>query len=215
MGKTKVDTTAYEKTIFGCFQGPNRPGSAQRNQAGSRLYHVPRSAREQEIRIQHRLDEWYTKRPCLGSRKLVILLAAEGIVARRHTLRHYRAEMRLFTLYPKPNLLRPSRVKHRVYPYLLRGLSIERPDQVWGVGISPIKPHLHPLAERLFVSGGVLGLVLAAGCVLAAGAQVSRDGRGRYVDNIFTERLWRTVKYEGVYLADYETPKEARTGLSS
>jgi len=74
------------------------------------------------------MDEWYTKWPCLGKRKLATLLAAEGIVVRRHTLRRYRVERGLSTLYAKPNLSRPSRVDHRVYRYLLRGLLIERPD---------------------------------------------------------------------------------------
>jgi len=96
----------------------------------SRLYYAPCPAREQELRIKHRLDDWYTKRPCLGSRKLVHLLAAEGLTVGRHTIRRYREEMGLATLYPKPNLSRPSGAGHRVYPYLLRGLPIERPNQV-------------------------------------------------------------------------------------
>ena len=129
----------------------------------SRLYYEARPARETEIRIKHRLDEWYTKRPCLGSRKLVHLLAEDGLVVGRHTIRRYREEMGLSTLFPKPNLSRPSRMDHRVYPYLLRGLSIERPNQVWGVDITPIKPYLYPSAGRLFVPGGVFRLVLAPG----------------------------------------------------
>ena len=83
--------------------------------------------------------KWYTKRPSLGSRKLVTLLAEGGLTASRHTIRRYREEMGLSTQYPKPNLSRPSRTEHRVYPYLLRGLSIERPDQVWGVDITYIR----------------------------------------------------------------------------
>jgi len=105
----------------------------------SRLYYAPRSAREAEIQIKHCLDEWYTERPSLGSRKLVTLLAEGGLTASRHTIRRYREEMGLSTQYPKPNLSRPSRTEHRVYPYLLRGLSIERPDQVWGVDITYIR----------------------------------------------------------------------------
>ncbi len=226
----------------------------------SRLYYEPCQAREQEIRIKHRLDEWYTERPCLGSRKLVTLLAEDGLAVSRHTIRRYREEMGLFTLYPKPNLSRPSRVNHRVYPYLLRGLPIERPDQVWGVDITYIRlrsgflylvafldwfsrrvmawelsdtlemPFVLSCAEAAFEravpeivnsdQGSHFTSERFTGRVLSAGARVSMDGRGRYADNIFTERLfterlWRTVKYEEVYLADYETPREARAGLSS
>ena len=221
----------------------------------SRLYYEARPAREAEIRIKHRLDEWYTKRPCLGSRKLVRLLAEDGLTVGRHTIRRYRAEMGLATLHPKPNLSRPSRAEHRVYPYLLRGLSIERPDQVWGVDITYIRLRggfLYLVAfldwfSRLVVTwelSDTLELTFVLSCaeaafgravpeiinsdqgshftsgrftdrVIAAGARVSMDGRGRYMDNIFTERLWRSVKYEEVYLADYETPREARAGLTS
>ena len=221
----------------------------------SRLYYEARPVREQEVCIKHRLDEWYTKRPCLGSRKLVHLLAEDGLAVGRHTIRRYREEMGLATLYPKPNLSRPSRADHRVYPYLLRDLRIERPDQVWGVDITYIRLRggflylvafldwfsrlvvaweLSETLEMPFIlscADAALGRAVPqiinsdqgshftseryTGRVIAAGAQVSMDGRGRYVDNIFTERLWRTVKYEEVYLADYETPKEARMSLAS
>ncbi len=221
----------------------------------SRLYYEARPAREQEVRIKHRLDEWYTRRPCLGTRKLVHLLAEDGLAVGRHTIRRYRAEMGLATLHPRPDLSRPSRVGHRVYPYLLRGLSIERPDQVWGVDITYIRLRggflylvafldwfsrlvvaweLSDTLEMPFVlscADAALGRAVPeivnsdqgshftserfTGRVLSAGAHVSMDGRGRYVDNIFTERLWRGVKHEEVYLADYGTPREARQGLSS
>jgi putative transposase len=221
----------------------------------SRLYYEARPAREQEIRIKHRLDEWYTRRPCLGTRKLVHLLAEEGLAVGRHTVRRYRQEMGLSTLYPRPNLSRPSGPGHTVYPYLLRGLPTERPDQVWGVDITYIRLRhgwmylvafldwfsrlvvaweLSDTLEMPFVlscAEAALGRAVPeiinsdqgshftserfTSCVLSAGARVSMDGRGRYVDNIFTERLWRTVKYEEVYLADYENPREARQGLGS
>jgi len=102
----------------------------------SRLYYEARPVREEEILVKHRLDGWYTHRPCLGSRKLVHLLAQDGLTGGRHTIRRYREEIGLSTLFAKPNLSRPSRQEHRVYPYLLRGLPIERPDQVWGVDIT-------------------------------------------------------------------------------
>jgi len=221
----------------------------------SRLYYEARPAREQEIRIKHRLDEWYTKRPCLGSCKLAALLAQEGITIGRHTIRRYRTEMGLVTLFPKPNLSRPSIIGHTLYPYLLRSLAIERPDQVWGVDITYIRLRggfLYLVAFLDWFSRRVVAWELSdtlempfvlscaevalkqavpeiinsdqgshftserfTRCVIAAGARVSMDGRGRFVDNIFTERLWRSVKYEEVYLADYETPREARQGLAS
>jgi putative transposase len=221
----------------------------------SRLYSVPRPPKEQEILVKHRLDEWYTRWPCLGSRKLVHLLAGEGLTVGRHTIRRYRAEMGLETQFPRPNLSQPSGAGHTTYPYLLRGLSIERPNQVWGVDITYIRLQggfLYLVAfldwfSRLVVAWElsdtlempfVLSCTEAAlgqgvpeiinsdqgshftsekftGRFLSAGARVSMDGRGRFVDNIFTERLWRSVKYEEVYLSDYESPRQARQGLSS
>ena len=199
----------------------------------SRLYYEARPAREEEILVKHRLDGWYTRRPCLGSRKLVHLLAQDGLTAGWHTLHRYREEIGLSTLFAKPNLSQPSRQEHRVYPYLLRDLPIERPDQVWGADITYIRLRggfLYLLAfldwfSRLVVAWElsetlelpfVLSCAEAAfgqavpdiinsdqgshftseqytGRVLSAGAKVSMDGRGRYVDNIFTERLWRTM----------------------
>ena len=96
----------------------------------SRLYYAPRPAREQEVLTKSCLDEWYAKRPCLGSRKLVHLLTEDGLAVERHTIRRCREEMGLSTLFPKPDLSQSSRTDHRVYPYLPRGLSIERPNQV-------------------------------------------------------------------------------------
>ncbi|WP_119324925.1 IS3 family transposase [Capsulimonas corticalis] len=223
--------------------------------ARSSLYYEPRPAREAEIAIKHRLDEWYTHRPSLGTRKLVTLLAQEGIIVGRHTIRRYRVEMGLFTLYSAPNLSKPSGPDHKVYPYLLRGLCIDRPNQVWGVDITYIRLRggfLYLVAfldwfSRLVVSwelSETLEIPFVLSCTaaslknavpeivnsdqgshftseqftsqfLTAGARVSMDGRGRYVNNIFTERLWRSVKQEEVYLAHYETPREARQGLAS
>jgi putative transposase len=221
----------------------------------SRLYSVARSPREEEIQIKHRLDDWYTRWPCLGSRKLVHLLAAEGMTVGRHTLRRYRAEMGLEAQFPKPNLSTPSGAGHRTYPYLLRDLAIERPNQVWGVDITYIRLRggfLYLVAfldwfSRLVVAwelSDTLEMPFVLSCAetalecavpeiinsdqgshftsekftsrfLSAGSRVSMDGRGRFVDNIFTERLWRSVKYEEVYLTEYESPREARQGLTS
>ena len=93
-----------------------------------------------EVRIKHHLDKLYTEFPFLGSRKIVTLLASEGLSVGRHTIRRYRSEMGLETLYPKPNLSKPANSpEHKVYPYLLRGLAIDHPNQVWGVDITYIR----------------------------------------------------------------------------
>lgn len=95
--------------------------------------------REQKVLVKHCLDEWYTKHPRLGARGLVRLLAEDELAVGRHTLCRYREEVGLTALCPKPNLSRPSRADHWVYPYLLRDLPIELPDQVWGVDIIYIR----------------------------------------------------------------------------
>lgn len=106
----------------------------------SSLYYQPRSAGEREVRIKHRLDVLYTAHPFLGSRKIARLLADEGRAVGRHTIRRYRQEMGLATVYPGPKLSQPgSGWEHRVYPYLLREMVIDRPNQVWGVDITYVR----------------------------------------------------------------------------
>lgn len=217
------------------------------------LYYQARSVSKEEVAIKHRLDELYTEHPFLGSRKLVTILAKEGIAVCRHTIRRYRSEMGLETLYPKPRLSKPGGADHVAYPYLLRNLVIERPNQVWGVDITYIRMQsgwmylvafldwysrfvvaweLSDSLEMAFVldcSEAALGCGVPeivnsdqgshftserfTRCFVEAGVRVSMDGRGRYVDNIFTERLWRSIKYEEVYLSEYANPREVRSGL--
>lgn len=215
------------------------------------LYYAPRAATEREVFVKRRLDEWYTAHPFLGSRKVAVLLLREGIRIGRHTIARYRREMGLETLFPKPNLSKATQgAGHKVYPYLLRGLCIERVNQVWGVDITYIRLakgwmyltafldwhsrfvvawELSDTLEMGFVlscAGAALGKTVPeivnsdqgshftsgrfTGLFTTVGVQVSMDGRGRFVDNIFTERLWRTVKYEEVYLTEYDSPREAR-----
>jgi putative transposase len=219
------------------------------------LYYQARPISDREVSIKHQLDVLYTDAPFLGSRKIVAMLLKEGIVVGRHTIRRYRAEMGLETLYPKPRLsLAGNGMDHRVYPYLLRGLAIERANQVWGVDITYIRlrrgfMYLVAFLDwySRFVVAWELSDTLEMEFVLAcceealgravpqivnsdqgshftserftalfvsAGTAISMDGRGRCMDNIFTERLWRSVKYEEVYLSEYETPRDARSGLS-
>jgi putative transposase len=220
----------------------------------SSLYYQARSPSDVELRVKRRLDELYTKHPFVGSRKLVEILALEEIEIGRHTIRRYRAEMGLETIYPKPRLSLPNDLNERVFPYLLRGLEISRPNQVWGVDITYIRliggwMYLVAIIDwfsRYVVAWKLddtleIGFVLDCadsaldvatpeivnsdqgshftseqftGRFLSAGSRVSMDGRGRCMDNIFTERLWRTIKYEEVYLTEYASPREARAGLA-
>ena len=206
------------------------------------------------MKTKHRLDELYTDYPFLGSRKLVWMLAQEGIGAGRHTIRRYRREMGLWTIYAKPTLSRPASAENVIYPYLLGGLVIERPNQVWGVDITYIRLRqgwMYLVAfldwfSRYVVAwelSDTLEIEFVLSCrdqalsvaipriinsdqgshftserftkgFLGAGSRISMDGRGRCMDNIFTERLWRSVKYEEVYLSEYATPLDARQGLS-
>lgn len=217
------------------------------------LYYQPRQARDEEVRVKHRLDALYTAYPFLGSRKVVPLLAGEGMSVSRHTIRRYRQEMGLVTLHPKPKLSLPGGLESVVYPYLLRGLLIDRPDQVWGVDITYIRMMqgwMYLVAfldwySRYVVAwelSDTLEMPFVLSCAdaalaqkvpeivnsdqgshftsrrfterfLTAGSRVSMDGRGRFADNIFTERLWRSVKYEEVYLTEYETPRQTRQGV--
>lgn len=218
------------------------------------FYYQPRSPRDQEVRIKHRMDELYTEAPFLGSRKLVVYLTQEGLSVSRHTVRHYRQEMGLEAIYPKPRLSTPGGADHRIYPYLLRGLAIERCNQIWGVDITYIrlqKGWVYLVAfldwfSRYIVAWELsetleLDFVLSCQAVALAsampeiinsdqgsqftserftqpwltnGVRISMDGRGRCMDNIFTERLWRSIKYEEVYLTEYETLRDARQGLT-
>lgn len=223
----------------------------------SGLYYQERSPDSREVAIKHRLDALYTEQPFCGTRKIVRELADEGIAVGRHTIRRYRQEMGLETIYPRPRTSQPASTgssEHSVFPYLLRGLLIERPNQVWGVDITYIrltKGWLYLVAfldwySRFVVAwelSDTLELPFVLCCAdaaltgaipeivnsdqgshftsarftqrfLSAGTRVSMDGRGRFVDNIFTERLWRTVKYEEVYLSEYASPRDARQGLT-
>lgn len=218
------------------------------------LYYQPRPVNNQELAVKHKLDQFYTDHPFLGSRKIVWMLGLEGIEIGRHTVRRYRQEMGLWAVYPKPNLSKPAAGEHLIYPYLLRGLAIERPNQVWGVDITYIRLRqgwMYLVAfldwySRFVVAwelSDTLEIEFVLSCrdqalsiatpqiinsdqgshfttarftkeFLKAGSRISMDGRGRCMDNIFTERLWRSVKYEEVYPTEYETPRDARVGLS-
>ena len=219
----------------------------------SGLYYCPLAPSTEEIALKHRIDELYTRCPFYGSRRITASLRREGWHLGRKTVQRHMREMGIQGIHPGPNLSK-RRSDHQVYPYLLRGLAITLPNQVWGIDITYIRlarGWLYLVAimdwfSRYVVSWELddsleLGFVLEAVArafvqarpdilnsdqgsqftspsylqlLHRAGVRVSMDGKGRASDNIFTERLWRTLKYEEVYLHDYQTPKQARGGIS-
>lgn len=198
------------------------------------------------------MDELYTAHPFYGSRKLTVLLQPDFAPINRKRVQRYMREMGIAGIAPRPNLSKRAS-DHRIYPYLLRNLTAQYPNHIWGCDITYIRLRagwLYLVAildwySRYVVSwmldetleiGFVLEAIAQARAVatptiwntdqgshftspqvtqplIAAGVQISMDGRGRAHDNIFTERLWRSVKYEEVYLADYDSPRAARQGL--
>lgn len=217
------------------------------------LYYCPTREKPEEVTLKHRIDEVYTASPFYGSRRIAAVLRREGHQISRQRVQRYMREMGIRAIYPGPNLSRRD-LRHRIYPYLLRGLEAARPNHVWGIDITYIRLlagwlylvaildwysryvvswELHDSLEIGFVLAAVERAFLQAQPEIfnsdqgshftspqyiarleAAQVRISMDGKGRALDNIFTERLWRTVKYEEVYLADYAGPREARKGLT-
>jgi putative transposase len=198
------------------------------------------------------LDEQYTRTPFYGVRKMTELLRKEGYEVNPKRVRRLLRQLGLEAIYPKQRLSTPA-PGHRIYPYLLRGLEIVRPNQVWGTDITYIRmrrgfAYLVAIMDwysRYVLSWEVsvtldtsfctaaLEWALQMACpeifnsdqgsqftsdeftsrLLDEDIQISMDGRGRALDNVFVERLWRTVKYEEVYLKDYEDVPEAVDNL--
>jgi putative transposase len=222
--------------------------------ARSNLYYRPAGASPEDLRVMRLLDEVYTARPFYGSRRMAAELARRGEAVNRKRVQRLLRIMGLEAIYPRPRLSVPA-PGHRVYPYLLRGVAVERPGHVWSADITylPLPSGFMYLAatidwySRLVVAWRVsntldgafcqemLEAALAAGTpevfntdqgaqftarafterVERAGAAVSMDGRGRCLDNVFVERLWRSVKYEDVYLRGYESVPELERGLAA
>lgn len=220
----------------------------------SGVYYVPRPVDAHTLHIQRRIDEIYTACPFYGVRKITAQLRVDGLLVNHKAVARHMQMMGLRAIYPGPNLSQRAR-QHTIYPYLLRGLKIECPNQVWGVDITYIRlrsgwMYLFAVLDwySRFVVSWTLDLTLEIGFVLEAmrsalaiatpticnsdqgshftslqyialfqdtPVQISMDGKGQALDNIFTERLWRTVKYEEVYLKEYASPREARSGLSA
>lgn len=199
--------------------------------------------------MRHRIDEIYTRWPFYGSRRVTASLVREGYAINRKRVQNCMREMGIAGICPGPNLSKRD-LEHKVYPYLLRGLGVETPDQVWGIDITYIRlkagwMYLVAVLDWFsrYVISWEMDQSLEIAFVLDAvdqalsqkapeiwnsdqgshftspmyldrlqerGVRISMDGKGRAIDNIFTERLWRSVKYEEVYLNSYDSPKTAR-----
>jgi len=172
------------------------------------VYYDPVPVSDTDLALMRRLDELHLEFPFAGARMLRGLLAAEGSkVGRRHVTTLMRT-MGIEAIYRRPNTSKPA-PGHRVYPYLLRGLTIDRPNHVWATDI-----HLHPHGTWLVYLAAVMDWF--ARRILAwrlSNISISMDGKGAWRDNVFVERFWRTVKYEEVYLHAYDGVGQARQSI--
>jgi putative transposase len=221
----------------------------------SSLYYEAATETAENLRLMRLIDEQYTAHPVYGSRRMSKWLKKEkGEEVNRKRVQRLMRLMGLQAIYPKPKLSKNGG-DHRIYPYLLRDVHIERPNHVWSADITyiPLPSGFMYLAAVIdwfsrYVLSWRLSNTLDGGfCVEMldealsrgtpsvfntdqgvqftarewtgrlekAGVQVSMDGKGRCLDNVFVERLWRTVKYEDVYIRGYEQVAELKRGLKA
>jgi len=241
----------------------NHPKLSLRKQC--QLLGVSRSTLDYEMVLESQedrnlmriLDEIYLIDPCLGTRRLVTLLKRDyGLTENRKRIRRLRQKMGLEAIWCRPRTSIPDD-GHRKYPYLLRNLTVNRPDQVWCTDITYVPmPHGHAYlcAVMDWYSRKVLGWALSntmdgalcqkalsaavaqsqrlpdilntdqgsqftsadwTGELTRLGIAISMDGKGRWMDNVFIERLWRSVKYEEIYLKEHGTLPELEEGLKA
>ena len=216
-------------------------------------YYQPVRESPQNLLMMGLIDRQYTQTPFYGSRKMTAWLNRLGYAINRKRVQRLMRKMGLEAIYPKPRTSK-NHPEHRIYPYLLRGLSILRPNQVWSTDITYVPMHngfMYLVAvidwfSRYVLSWRLSNTLEVDFCIDALdealtiakpeifnsdqGAQftsprftgklegediaISMDGRGRALDNIFVERLWRSVKYEDLYLNFYETVPHLCRGLT-
>jgi putative transposase len=213
----------------------------------SSYYHCGQGENEENQQLMRRIDELYTNYPFYGSRRI-----ADELSVNRKRVQRLMRLMGIEAIYPKPRTTTPG-VGHKIYPYLLRGVKVTEPDQVWSSDITYV-----PLREGWLYLTAVIDWfsrkVLAwrtsntldgsfcrealdealqhrvpqvfntdqgsqftstafTSRLVEHGVAISMDGRGRALDNVFIERLWRSVKYEDIYLRDYQSVRECEAGL--
>ena len=218
----------------------------------SSLYYQPAGESEENLRLMHLLDRQYTKTPFYGWPRMTAYLRREGYEVNPKRVRRLMALMGLQAIHPKRRTSIPA-PGHKRYPYLLRGLEITHPCQVWSTDVTYVPMRggflylvavidwfsryvlawqLSNTLDGLFCrvalrqaleqgipaifntdQGAQFTAVEFTGILEAAGIQVSMDGRGRALDNVFVERLWRTVKYEHIYLVEYDAVPALEAGL--
>jgi len=217
------------------------------------VYYLPRPVSETDLAIMRRIDRLHLECPFAGSRMLRGLLAAEGCKIGRRHVKTLMRRMGIEALYRRPRTTQPA-PGHKIYPYLLRGLEITRPNQVWAMDITyiPMARGFVYLAVVLdWFSRRVLSWRLSitmeaafcvdtledalarygkpdifntdqgsqftgaafTGALIKNGIAISMDGKGAWRDNVFVERLWRSVKYEEVYLRAYDSVSDARASI--
>jgi len=221
--------------------------------ARSTVYALPRPISDRDLDLMKRIDRLHLEMPYAGSRMLRDLLAQDGIKVGRKHVATLMKRMGIEALYRKPKTTK-KHPQHRVYPYLLRGLNINRPNQVFAMDITyipmargfvylvavldwtsrkvlswrvSITMDVHFCLEALEEAINVHGVPeivntdqgsqftsqAFTGLLKQHGIRISMDGKGAWRDNVFIERLWRSVKYEEVYLHAYDTVSDSRAGI--
>ena len=222
--------------------------------ARSGVYRRPSAANDDDLALLRRIDELFTRWPFLGSRRMAAMLRAEGQAINRKRVQRLMRRMGIAALGPKPRTTKPA-PGHTIFPYLLRDMTVERPNQVWAADITYIpvgRGFLYLVAVMDWSSRAVLAWRLSntmdvsfcvsaleealarfgtpeifntdqgsqftsaafTGVLTAAGIRISMDGRGRWMDNVFIERLWRSLKHEDVYLKGYVDGRDANAGIA-
>ena len=221
----------------------------------SMFYYQPKPVADEDLKLMRRIDEMHLKRPFYGSRRIRDWFQEEGRDINRKKVQRLMRQIGITALYPKKNTSQPGK-GHKIYPYLLKGLEINRANHVWATDITYIpmtKGFVYLVAMMDWSSRRVLSWRLSntmdsdfcvealeeaidrygapeifntdqgaqftseafTGVLKQHDIQIGMDGKGRWVDNVFIERLWRSVKYEEVYLHAYESITEARRKIGA
>jgi putative transposase len=221
----------------------------------SGVYRQTAANDDDDLVLMRQIDRLFLAHPFLGSRRMAVLLSANGERVNRKRVQRLMRKMGIAALGPRPRTTKPA-PGHKIFPYLLRNIAIDRPNQVWAADITYIpigRGYLYLVAIMDWASRAVLSWRLSnsmdtsfcvaaleealagfgqpeifntdqgsqftsaafTGALTVAGIKISMDGRGRWLDNVFIERLWRSLKYEDIYLKGYADGYEAKAGIAS